>query len=582
MAANRYKLDDIEYVVMDLLGAGGSSQVFRVRSCVDNQIYALKRIRKHKRSTHNERFRNEIDFGARASNEHVVQILAQSENEKSFLYTMKLYPQSLRQVIADEFDYAVVLDYLVQLCDGLAYVHGLGIVHRDIKPENVLVDAQNHLLVLADFGIAHFKNSMLTTKADLLANRNYQAPEQMRKGNATQVGKPADVFALGLVFNEIFTKQNARGARHLRVADVHPFLADLDPLIESMTLQDATARPGIESVRDSVEIFRRQVVSNLEDIREGLNDIDDPQQEVLETAATDVLSAALIFERATDDELRRYNLNYHCQVSYSVDEELFNACVQSTLYSLCKAKFEYEGTGNWERTDADSVISPSKDSLLRDFEAILDMFPLDPNSEWGTLPALARHYFRFCKPYHCDELLKSARDAVGSSGSLRSDLLDSPILWIASSLRQHLETDLFDMNAVNRRRVEFRTHVRINWRETDLHDLRCSADGGDLFDAPRGQDAVAEILKVLEGRWNVSVAEGIDGTYAIYFRPGTEYDRFRAEALSIASSDYVFEGDVHHILRPLAQYEDIVALVWDAGFDIPNTLAKILGLRKVN
>lgn len=84
-------------------------------------------------------------------------------------------------------------------------------MHRDIKPKNVLINPDTRRLVLADFGIAHFKDSSLTKNGDLLANRNYLAPEQMRRNNTLAIGKPADVFALGLVINEMFTKQNAGG-----------------------------------------------------------------------------------------------------------------------------------------------------------------------------------------------------------------------------------------------------------------------------------------------------------------------------------------------------------------------------------
>ena len=319
------KIDGVSYVFESVIGEGGTAEVWGVRSSLADQAFALKRIAKGVGSSaRDERFRNEIRFGLSASNDHVVRIHSQFEDENYFYYTMDLYSMSLRKIIEEEFDYEVLLDYLSQLCNGLAYVHSKGIVHRDIKPENILVDRANRRLVLADFGIAHFKDSTLTKRGEILANRNYQAPEQMAKKDPGGIGQPADVFALGLLITEMFTKQNSRGARHRRVGDVHPFLSDLDLLVERMMLQDATQRIRIEAVRDMLNLIRRQVHSRIEELVDDLRRIDAPTgghtretEQVLERAGKDVLSAKYIFERATDAELLRYNSNYHCEISYS-------------------------------------------------------------------------------------------------------------------------------------------------------------------------------------------------------------------------------------------------------------------------
>lgn len=344
------EIGGVLYTVESVLGEGGTAFVFKVRSSLDDKVYALKRIKRDaNRPSRNERFLREIEFGMEARHDHVGRIHARSEDEKYFYYIMDLYSTSLRDIIAEESDYMVLLDYLSQLCDGLAYVHSKGVVHRDIKPENVLVDRENRRLVLADFGIAHFKDSSLTQKGDLLANRNYQAPEQMAKRDARGIGKPADIFALGLIFTEVFTKQNSRGVRHRRVGDVYPFLSNLDLLVERMMLQDETQRITVQAARDSLNLIRKQIGSRIQGIVEDLRRTDVPNcgdipeaNIILEQAGTDVLSAKYIFERTTAEELSRYNQNYHSEISYRVSDELYNGCVQSLLYSMCKRMFQNE------------------------------------------------------------------------------------------------------------------------------------------------------------------------------------------------------------------------------------------------
>lgn len=586
------EIDGVLYTFQSVLGQGGAAEVFRVHSSVDGHAYALKRIAKYGRTSRDhQRFRNEIAFGLEASNDHVVRIHAQHEDSDYFYYTMDLYSKSLRDTIADEFDYETLLDYLSQLCDGLAYVHRKGVAHRDIKPENILVDSEDQRLVLADFGIAHFKDSSLTERRDLLANRNYQAPEQMVKKDAGNVGRPADIFALGLIMTELFTKENARGLRHMRVGDVYPFLSDLDLLVERMMLQDPAQRIGIEAARDLIHLARLQVESKAEEIREDLQRAEVADRKnapdadlILERASKDVLSAKYIFERTTDDELSRYNLNYHCEIGYSASSELFNACVQSQIYLMCKAKFEYEGNGDWDDTDLEMVTTTDKEGLLRELESIQSEYPLSRNSIWSELPRRAAHYFRFCKDYHCEELLQSIVEKVSDTGagSLQNDLLDAPILWIARSVRGYLATDLFETSPQNLEQIKFERQVSIHWQGTSLEDLSRTATGIELFDKSQYAESVAHILEELEDRWDVSVGERVDGTFSIHFRSREEFLRFRKEALAIAAPYYAFEGDVQDLLTTEAAYDDLVALIWEPIYDIRITLAKVLGLREIS
>lgn len=585
------EIDGISYHLVSPLGSGGAGSVWKVRSSVDGQVYALKRIQKGKGSTdRDERFRKEIAFGIAASHQNVVKIHAQNEEADYFDYTMDLYSNSLREVFDEETDYEVLLNYLEQLSDGLAYVHGLDVVHRDIKPENILVDAETRRLVLADFGIAHFKDSLLTKQGDLLVNRSYLAPEQMTRNNARGVGKPADIFALGLILLEAFTKQNSRGARHKRVGDIYPFLSDLDLLVERMILQDEAQRIEIDAVRDSLQLISRQLESRIGELVEDLRGSDGlatresaETDSILDRAGKDVLSAKYIFERTTDDELSRYNLNYHCEINYRVSTDLYNTCVQSTIYSLCKRKFEYEGGGSWSPSDSSSIVSASKAKLLGEFDSIQSVYPLPADSVWSGVPRMALHYFRFIKDYHAKELIQSIREAISGTGagSLQSDLLDAPILWLAMNTRRYLKTDLFEVTQWHREQLEFERQVDVLWDATCLEDASRVAVGAELFDKPLEADSIAHVLAALRSGWNVSIGERADGNYLISFRSSDEYERFRTTALAITAQSYVLEGDVLELLRTAAEYDDLVVVVWEPTYDIRVTLAKILGVRDI-
>jgi hypothetical protein len=65
---------------------------------------------------------------------------------------------SLDDVIRDkgtQLSPADVKAYMQMMLQGLAHVHGEGVVHRDVKPDNMLIGS-NNALKLADFGLARW------------------------------------------------------------------------------------------------------------------------------------------------------------------------------------------------------------------------------------------------------------------------------------------------------------------------------------------------------------------------------------------------------------------------------------------
>jgi serine/threonine protein kinase len=583
----QFFIDGVAYERESSLGQGGSATVWKVHRKSDGETFALKTIEKDLKegSARNERFEREIEYGQTTTHPNVVRIHARAEDEKFFYYIMDFFPMTLRNVINEESDPDQLLDYARQLCEALAHVHGDGIVHRDLKPENVLVDPGLRRLVLADFGIAHFKESVLTKQGDLLVNRNYLAPEQMLKNNAHGVGRPADIFALGLVITEMFTKQNSRGARHAVIGDRYPFLADLDPIIEQMMLQDEGQRLRIDNVQALLRVVLQRLDATIEEIADDIRPKKTPAgvmpnevKRLVDRAARDILSAKHLFERVTDSGLSRYNPNYHCELSYDVSEELFNTCAQAVAYSLCKAKFDYEGAGAWDEHD-DALVAALRPTHSRDFDAILADFPLPKGSLWGGLPRQSAHLFRFCKDYHREELLRSIRESLygESSNALRANLFNAPVLWVIRSVREYLRTDYFELDQASRAKIEIEQHLSVFWDDTFPLDSAREALGTELIDEPFNTNAIASALVALESRWDVSVGELVSGNYSVMFRSRESYGYFRDAVLALAEPDSVFEADVLDLLRPEAEYDDVVVLTWDRDFDVAITLGKVLG-----
>jgi serine/threonine protein kinase/predicted Zn-dependent protease len=91
----------------------------------------------------------------------------------------------------------------LQVAEGLAHAHSLGILHRDIKPSNLLLDARGTVWV-TDFGLAKAEGTDgLTHTGDIVGTLRYMAPERFDGWSDPR----SDVYSLGITLYELLTLQ---------------------------------------------------------------------------------------------------------------------------------------------------------------------------------------------------------------------------------------------------------------------------------------------------------------------------------------------------------------------------------------
>lgn len=102
--------------------------------------------------------------------------------------------------------YKLVLAFNITCC--LSYMHALGIAHRDVKPNNIMVD-MNHQIKLLDFGISKSDINTCSVTNPRCGTLIYLSPEffplQYEDEVKVRVNYKSDIWALGLVFNELFS-----------------------------------------------------------------------------------------------------------------------------------------------------------------------------------------------------------------------------------------------------------------------------------------------------------------------------------------------------------------------------------------
>ncbi|EMD41308.1 hypothetical protein CERSUDRAFT_109903 [Gelatoporia subvermispora B] len=103
------------------------------------------------------------------------------------------------------------LRLLLDVTEGLAYLHGLDIVHGDLKSMNILVDRQ-HVARISDFGLTYlnYQSQVVSRSAGVdIGTVRWSSPElidpQQFGLDDTGPTRPSDIYALSMVMWEIFT-----------------------------------------------------------------------------------------------------------------------------------------------------------------------------------------------------------------------------------------------------------------------------------------------------------------------------------------------------------------------------------------
>ena len=111
-----------------------------------------------------------------------------------------------RSVLSLSWDSFITI--LLQIAEGLAHSHSMGVVHRDLKPENLLL-REDGRVCLTDFGLVKSfasdqpdaqtngelpKDSSVTGSGTFLGTPRYGAPEQWRKD--MKIGPTTDIYSV--------------------------------------------------------------------------------------------------------------------------------------------------------------------------------------------------------------------------------------------------------------------------------------------------------------------------------------------------------------------------------------------------
>uniref|UniRef100_A0A8C8MI39 Myosin light chain kinase, smooth muscle n=1 Tax=Oncorhynchus tshawytscha TaxID=74940 RepID=A0A8C8MI39_ONCTS len=208
------KVKDL-YDVEERLGTGKFGQVFKLLEKATKKHWAGKFIKAYS-AKEKDNVRQEIAIMNSLHHPKLVQCIDAFEGKSDIVMVLEMISggELFERIIDEDFELTEreVIRYMLQIVDGVHYIHKQGIVHLDLKPENIMcVNKTGNTIKLIDFGLARRLENSGTLKV-LFGTPEFVAPEVI---NYEAISYPTDMWSIGVIC-------------YILVSGLSPFMGDND------------------------------------------------------------------------------------------------------------------------------------------------------------------------------------------------------------------------------------------------------------------------------------------------------------------------------------------------------------------
>ncbi len=268
------------YEIIDEIGKGATSTVYRARQIQIGRIVALKLMHSHllKEEINKKRFEQEAKATAALSHPNLVLVhdFGLSPLGRPFIVMDFVDGASLDTIFSNQgsLNSQQFVDVFSQCCRGLAHAHKRGVIHRDIKPSNIRLYKDEHNAVTAkilDFGLAKIftldeEALKMTETGAVVGTPAFMSPEQSCD---EKVDHRTDIYSLGVVMF-----QAATGALPFKGKDIfetlYKHIYEPAPTFASLKLSYRIPDAVEALIRKTLEKDPAQRHQNMEDLQKDL------------------------------------------------------------------------------------------------------------------------------------------------------------------------------------------------------------------------------------------------------------------------------------------------------------------------
>ena len=253
------------------LGTGSYGRVYLIQSTLSHIDYVCKNIDLTSLTEEEEKASlNEVSVLKKCNHPNIIKFkeafITKKPVKKLHLITEYANEGDLEKKLKSQkqkneyFSEKQIINWLIQSCLALKYIHKLHVIHRDIKPSNIFL-TKNGIIKIGDFGISKIlmKNHK-KTKAHI-GTPIYMAPEVI---NSESYDYEVDIWSLGITFFELMTfhapfKGNNQfglfnniinGIKYVSFNNVKKlsFSMELINIINKMISHNSSQRPTIDDI----------------------------------------------------------------------------------------------------------------------------------------------------------------------------------------------------------------------------------------------------------------------------------------------------------------------------------------------
>ncbi|THH01250.1 hypothetical protein EW026_g1411 [Hermanssonia centrifuga] len=186
-------------------GAGGTVRLIKASSKHGGSIFAVKEFRPKRTGESEREYQKKVTaefcVGSTLKHKNIIETVDIVSDHGHYYEVMEYAPYDLFSVVmSGKMARPEIYCVFRQICDGVEYLHSLGLAHRDLKLDNCVMTNDN-VVKLIDFGTAtvfHYPGKKTTMATGVVGSDPYLAPEILQKEDYDP--RKTDVWSVAIIF----------------------------------------------------------------------------------------------------------------------------------------------------------------------------------------------------------------------------------------------------------------------------------------------------------------------------------------------------------------------------------------------